>query len=375
MNEAGQTVCLFMIVKDEVHVLRRCLQSVRPLIDQWVIVDTGSTDGTQDLIREVYKDLPGMLAERPWKNFGHNRSESVALARSRADYLLTLDADEYLVTDAGFRWPPMTCDAYEFVVSSGGTTYSRIQLVRSALPWRYEGVLHEYITCGQDHSQARMPGIQTVRLLEGARSRDPLTYRRDAEILEEALLKEPENARYMFYLAQSYRDAHQPDLAIDRYRQRSRIGGFAEEVWCSLYQIARLQQAKGTDWPEVMNSYLKAFAFRQQRAEPLYFIGLYYQHRKEYALAKLFLGRAMKIPYPANDVLFVESDVYRFLLPLEYAVACYWLEQHEEAIAVTDRLLADETLSADRREHLLRNRQFSVNCLQASKIPTTLAQG
>ncbi len=375
MNEAGQTVCLFMIVKDEVHVLRRCLQSVRPLIDQWVIVDTGSTDGTQDLIREVYKDLPGMLAERPWKNFGHNRSESVALARSRADYLLTLDADEYLVTDAGFRWPPMTCDAYEFVVSSGGTTYSRIQLVRSALPWRYEGVLHEYIACGQHHSQARMPGIQTVRLLEGARSRDPLTYRRDAEILEEALLKEPENARYMFYLAQSYRDAHQPDLAIDRYRQRSRIGGFAEEVWCSLYQIARLQQAKGTDWPEVMNSYLKAFAFRQQRAEPLYCIGLYYQHRKEYALAKLFLGRAMQIPFPANDVLFVESDVYRFLLPLEYAVACYWLEQHEEAIAVTDRLLADETLSADRREHLLRNRQFSVNCLQASKIPTTSAQG
>ena len=375
MNEAGQTVCLFMIVKDEEHVLRRCLQSVRPFIDQWVIVDTGSTDGTQDLIREAYKDLPGVLAERPWKNFGHNRSESVALARSRADYLLTLDADEYLMADAAFHWPTLTCDAYEFVVSSGGTTYSRIQLVRSALPWRYEGVLHEYITCGQDHSQARLPGIQTVRLLEGARSRNPLTYRRDATILEEALLQEPENARYIFYLAQSYRDSHQHDLAIDRYRQRSRMGGFAEEVWSSLYQIARLQQARGTDWPEVMKSYLRAFAFRQQRAEPLYCIGLYYQHRKEYALGKFFLGRAMQIPFPANDVLFVESDVYRFLLPLEYAVACYWLEEHDEAIAVTDRLLADEALSEERREHLLHNRRFSLNCLQADEIPTTPAQG
>ena len=67
MNETGQTVCLFMIVKDEVHVLRRCLESVRPHIDQWAIIDTGSTDGTQDLVREVYKDLPGVLVERPWK--------------------------------------------------------------------------------------------------------------------------------------------------------------------------------------------------------------------------------------------------------------------------------------------------------------------
>jgi glycosyltransferase involved in cell wall biosynthesis len=364
MNQVGKTVCLCMIVKNEHHVLRRCLESVRPLINHWVIVDTGSTDGTQNLIRDYFQDMPGTLVERTWNNFGHNRSESLALARDRADYLLTLDADEYLKIDAGFQWPPLTCDAYDFMVDSGGTTYSRIQLVRSALPWRYEGVLHEYITCDRTHMQARMPGIQTVRLLEGARSRDPLTYRRDAAILEEALREQPGNARYMFYLAQSYRDAHQPELAIDRYRRRSRMGGFAEEVWCSLYEIGRLLQANGTDWAEVMNAYLKAFAYRQTRAEPLYRIGMYYQQRKEYALARLFFGRALQLPFPSNDVLFVESDVYGFLVPLEYAVACYWLGRHEEAIAMTDRLLADDSLNQERREHLLRNRQFSVDELR-----------
>ena len=363
MNELGQTVCLFMIVKNESHVLHRCLNSARPLIDHWVIVDTGSTDGTQDLIRDCLLGIPGMLFERPWKNFGHNRSESIMLASDRADYLLTLDADEYLETNAAFQWPSLTCDAYNFLVESEGVTYDRIQLVRSALRWRYEGVLHEYITCDANHSRQRMLGIKTIRLLEGARSRDPLTYHRDAMILENALIQAPGNARHMFYLAQSYRDACKPELAIDRYRRRAGMGGFAEEVWFSFYEMARLLHGVGEEWPAVLEVYLHAFSYRPGRAEPLYQIGIYYQQRKEYALAALFFGQGLHIPFPAKDVLFVEGDIYRYLLPTECAVSFYWLGQHQQAIEIIDRLLADNLLSSERREHLLRNRKFSVDAL------------
>jgi glycosyltransferase involved in cell wall biosynthesis len=90
-------ICLNMIVKNEAHVIRRCLESVRPFIDTWVIVDTGSTDGTQDIIRDYFKDIPGELFERPWKNFGANRTEALALARQRGDYVFVIDADDELV--------------------------------------------------------------------------------------------------------------------------------------------------------------------------------------------------------------------------------------------------------------------------------------
>ena len=363
MTKTGQTICLCMIVKNEHHVLRRCLESVRPHIDTWLIVDTGSTDGTQDLVRDFFRDLPGELIERPWKNFGHNRTESLALARGRADYILIMDADEYLIPESEFVIPGLTCDAYDVALDLNGITYYRNQLVRSALPWRYEGVLHEYITSDVPHTQCRLAGVKIHIVLEGARSSDPLKYRRDALVLEEALLAEPSNDRYMFYLAQSYRDAREPELAIQRYQRRIEMGGFPEEVWYSRFEIAKMKELKGDAWPEVLDAYLQSYAARPHRAEPLYRIGIAYQQRKEFQLARMFFGQALQVNYPANDFLFVETDMYQYLLPLEYAVACYWLGLHSEAIKVTDRLLANDSLAQDRREHLLRNRAYSVQAL------------
>ena len=145
MNEQGQTICLDMIVKNEAPVILRCLDSVRPIIDYWVIVDTGSTDGTQDIIRQHLKDIPGELIERPWLDFAHNRTEALERARGHGDYVFVIDADEVLEITGGFKMPHLTADSYNVEVHYGGYSYLRKQLVNNALPWCYKGVLHEYI--------------------------------------------------------------------------------------------------------------------------------------------------------------------------------------------------------------------------------------
>lgn len=125
------TIFLCMIVKNEAAVIERCLDSVRDLIDTWVISDTGSTDGTQDLIREALRGIPGELHEEPWINFGHNRSLNLAHAHGKADYLLLLDAD--LVLRRNGPLPPLTADSY--MLRHEGTTEYRIKrLVRADLP-------------------------------------------------------------------------------------------------------------------------------------------------------------------------------------------------------------------------------------------------
>lgn len=363
MNDAPQTICLCMIVKNEAPVITRCLNSVRPLISTWVIVDTGSTDGTQGLIRDCLKDLPGNLYERPWVNFAHNRTEGLILARRCAQFLLIIDADELLHFSPSFRLPPLTGDAYQFRMRSGSNSYYKTQLVRDTLDWVFGGVVHDYIFCEKPVIMERLEGLYTLRLPDGARARDPLTYRRDALLLEEGLLLESNNPRHMFYLAQSYADAGEPLLAIDRYARRVALGGWNEEVWYSLYQIARLKQRIDAPWAETLTSYLAAFAFRPDRAEPLFHIGFHYQAREEYALAHLFFSQAICLPYPEADILFVDKHIYDILLPLEYAVACFYIGRHQEAIDTANRMLAHPELSSEWREKIIRNRQFSLDLL------------
>jgi glycosyltransferase involved in cell wall biosynthesis len=73
---AKPTLTLCMIVKDESHIIKECLESVSKIIDRYDITDTGSTDGTQDLIREFFeeKGIPGEVHQSDWNSLGgeHN---------------------------------------------------------------------------------------------------------------------------------------------------------------------------------------------------------------------------------------------------------------------------------------------------------------
>ena len=266
------TLCLSMIVKNEAPVIARCLDSVRPIIDHWIVVDTGSTDGTQAIVRERLRGLPGALHERPWQDFAHNRTEALALARPHADYTLVIDADDTLVLPRGGRLPPLTADAYTLDIEDGSIRYQRTQIVRNTLAWRYVGVLHEAIECEDAGPAARL--ALTYRMhYDGARRRDPGTYARDARVLERALATEAGaklRARYTFYLAQSYRDSGEPRKALRRYLERSELGYWSEEVYVSLLEAARLMVKLDYRERHVIEAWCKAAEAAPHRSEALH---------------------------------------------------------------------------------------------------------
>src|SRR5580765_8274811 len=222
-------VCLSMIVKNEAPVIERCLASVRPYVHAWAIADTGSSDGTQDLIRRAMAGLPGELIERPWVDFATNRNEALELARRHGDYALIIDADDVLEVDPGRVFGDLDGPGYALEIADQVTSYWRDALLQLEVDWVWKGVVHEHLTCTQLGEVKKLAGARICRIGGGARSRNGLVekYRRDVEVLRRALVDEPDNARYVFYLAQGLRDAGQLAEAIDVYQRRVELGGWA----------------------------------------------------------------------------------------------------------------------------------------------------
>jgi len=332
------SICLNMIVRDEAPVIERCLASVRPFIDRWVIVDTGSTDDTPALVQRALEGIPGELHHRPWRDFGHNRNEALAFARAGGGYLLFIDADETLGAPDRFAWPQLDAPGYHLHAQCGSVRYSRPALVDAKLDWRWEGVIHEYLVATPPVTQ--LVQLEWPRILvrqDGARSRDPRKLEKDAQVLREALARDPGNGRYAFYLAQSLRDAGDLAGAQAAYRERWSMGGWDEERWYALYQVARMTERLGQPVPEVQTAYLLAYHHRPSRAEPLFHLARFHAEHGEFALAYLFARPAAEMRAP-DDVLFVEDDIYRWRALDEMSVAAAAVGANDAALWALGRL-------------------------------------
>ena len=359
-------LCLNMIVRDEAHVVREALASVAGYIDYWVIVDTGSTDDTIAVIETFFRErgIAGEIHQRTWVNFGVNRSEALLLCKGKCDYVWVIDADDLLV--GALDLSALSKDTY-LLRYGNDFSYWRQQIFRVAADWKYEGVLHEYPRCAKaDVSEGRIDGayhVESRRL--GSRSLAPDKYRRDAQTLEAALQTDPDNTRYVFYLAQSYRDADDQIAALAAYTRRALMGGWEEEVFYSLLQCARCLEALGAPWEQALAAYLRCWQFRPSRAEPLYWLAKHYREHREYDLGALFARRAALIALPEQDRLFIAADVYTWRVKDELSICEYFVGRVPESFELYTQLLECADLPESERERVLLNRSFATPHMQA----------
>jgi tetratricopeptide (TPR) repeat protein len=323
-------ICLLMIVKNEGHVIKETLENLKQYIDYWVICDTGSTDGTQEIIQEYFKEIniPGELVCHEWENFGHNRTLAFKEAFNKSKYVLVFDADDIIV--GNFEIPKnLSADAYYFKFGRG-FTYVRLQLFKNSLNWCYKGILHEFPKClsKKDNNliTKTIEGdyyVDSRRL--GSRNLDPLKYENDAKKLLHAIENniDPDlKSRYLFYLAQSYRDAKQYENSIKYYIERVNAGGWVEEIYYSCWQIGNLMQlTKKYDNQEIINWYFKAHRYIPTRGETLYAIGLIYFIENQYSKAKTYFENVSKMQIPSNS-LFVDEIIYKYYTIYYAAICC-----------------------------------------------------
>jgi glycosyltransferase involved in cell wall biosynthesis len=368
--ETKKTVCLNMIVKNESDVIERCLSSVKPVIDYWVIVDTGSDDNTKELILECLKDIPGELHDRPWRNFGENRTEAFQLAKGNGDYILFMDADDVLAFEGEAAFPPLTQDLYNMWRGSKGFSYIKPQLVKAALPWKWVGVTHEYLGCDQMYSSALVENVKYVTMDGGASAKDPREkFMKNVRLLEEGLKKEPHNDRYAFYLAESYRDAGEKGKALECYQKRIQMGGWEEEVFWSMFQTAQILRDLGLPASTVIDSYKHAIKYRPHRAEPTYYLAELYNQLGEHLKAYEAIKMLDYISKPkVKDSLFNMDWIESYGLMFQLSIAAYYVGSYDESVALCEQLMEMDDVPESWKSQAKINRSFPLKKLEAQKI-------
>ena len=116
-------------------------------------------------------------------------------------------------------------------------TRASARLVKRDAGARYKGVTHEYVDVSGDVGELR--GVWYKDHASGSNRVDK--FERDIRLLTKALEAEPDNHRYWFYLAQSYKDAGRAAEGAQTYAKRADMGGWDEEAW-----YARLMEARCT---------------------------------------------------------------------------------------------------------------------------------
>ena len=349
-------LCLNMIVRNERARISRCLESVVKWIDYWVIVDTGSTDGTQQAIETFFKlhNIPGELHSVPFENFEQARNAALSAARASKgvfDYILLCDADmELVVADENFR-DKLTAPAYSVVQRAGTLAYHNTRLADRRVPGDYIGVTHEYLNIPSTAAD----WIWFKDHADGANRVDKFV--RDIVLLKVALEKDPGNGRYWFYLAQSYRDAGMYKEAADAYLKRATMGGWDEETWNARLNYGHcLLSLK--DEAGFIREMLAAYNMRPTRVESLYDLAKFYRERGMNAACTLLASAGMKIPYP-KDVLFVSEYAHTFGMREEFAIAAYYSPTtRDEGFRVCDDLILDPATPTHARDQAKRNLYF-----------------
>lgn len=344
------TYALVAIVKNEAARIERMLASAAPYIDWWTIIDTGSTDGTAELVERtmgLVHRVPGTLIRSDFVDFGTMRSLAFRYAAGTGDWLLALDADMTISIDPGFE-PDPEVDAYMIEMGSTHGFSNRLPLLlRGDLPWVSVGPVHEY-TALEDGSIGTRVATDDIRISMPAPSATTAAKLEwHAELLTKALIVNPKDARSTFYLAQTRRDQGRIGEARALYLQRAGMGGWDEEQFVAAYQAATLAQ----DWPTKSAELLRAWESRPRRLEPLYDLvaGLNErgQHQAAYRLSDVSLDRP-------NDVLFVEGAVWEWGLLFERSVAAWWTGDQSTFRRLTRTLLRRD-LPAHIRERVEAN--------------------
>ena len=348
---------LCIMVKNAGDTFRDVLTKNLPYIDRWTILDTGSTDNTIDIIKEVLKNKKGNLYQENFINFRDSRNRCLELAGKSCKYTIMLD-DTYILKGNVRKFLNLIrsdqfSDSYNVFVNSGDNIYGSNRILKSEKDLKYIFLIHEIVQSDNNKTvqlpldQIYIDDISNDYMLKRSLSRKQY----DLEMLFKTLKEYPEVPRTLYYLARTYSDLRDWDNCYKyaEMRATSPYKGYNEEVTESYLICGNVAESMFKwPWKKCEELYLKCFENDQTRADALYCIGMHHYGGGSKPLSYEYLKKGFLLGVPKFSTSNLRLNIYNKFIPQNLAHLCYELKDYQLGEQASIRYLennpVDETI-------------------------------
>jgi glycosyltransferase involved in cell wall biosynthesis len=322
-----------LMIKNEAPVIA---DTLKPLvdggIDSFLIFDTGSRDNTIEKVIEFFTThsiANFAIAQENFVDFSTSRNRGLDLVDEyfpEATFILMPDA-EWIIRGVPELLQFCQSNKYDFhssylilLVHNITTEFYVDRLMRRECRCRFKCPVHEYLVSPSVGSVPNSIFIECNSSDYGSQ-KTRKRWERDLGILLKAYAENPSEPRTVFYLAQTYSCLGDKENAMRFYELRTQLPSWVEENYEAVYRLAGVieeiaaqdaEKKTPYDWNLAQWYYLKAFSMHHNRIEPLVRIAQHYLQALDYVNAFLFAERASELPYPTQDILFVEKEMYMY---------------------------------------------------------------
>lgn len=370
----NHTVSLCMIVKDEERYLRRCLSSVQDMIDEMIIIDTGSKDATID----IAKEFGAIIETIEWhQDFSEARNRSLSLATK--DWILVLDADEYLrqedrdklieaLNDFSNEGYIIKTLNYNTEDNNSFITNLNQRIFKNNHNYHYTGAIHEQVTCIDSSKQNGTFKIIDVGFYHMGyvpsvvKSKNKMY--RNLDILKKVAVEDPTNDFTLFNLANEYSQLGQEDEALRLYNEVYYKGDFTVGFMPKLmmFRLQCLMNQKKYD--EALQAIAEGLQIYPDFTELMYFRGIIERQDGEVIKAIRSFEKCLEMGKPRAQLEFQELC---YGLGPAFALAEIYEEQQDYQMAIS---YYNKCLSIDPSKYQVL---YPVSrCLKELKLPPSI---
>lgn len=328
---------LCMIVKDAGDGFRDILEKNLQYIDEWTILDTGSTDNTVEIIKDVLKTKKGTLYEEPFMGFRESRNRCLELVGQSCKFSIMLD-DTYILKGnvrefLNILRSDQFADSYNIFVDSNENVYGSNRILKTDRKLKYIYKIHEII---QDYNNV----VVQLPLNEMSIDDIPSEYMRqrtskrkqyDLELLHETFNENTEIPRTLYYITQTYCEMRMWNEAFEYAKKRIEHPneGYREEITdCYLICGNIAEQEFKWEWEKCEEIYLNCYNHDKSRADALYCIGTHYIGQN-INTAYEYLKKAFELDISPTATSNLRVNIYNKLLPFILTSICYQVGDHK----------------------------------------------